>query len=1111
MALDQRFIDWLSSQSSAASKQLLRVRETAVSAQDYSAIILELAPYLECFLVDFFDIDEAVSKERSARRALSPLFAFRTFYVVKHGRRHPAVAPEDWHRIHAWLQEACGEEGFGESRVAALGVAWQADENAAYERQQLIAWCAGILQHTALHTWVEDWVSFVLPQKRDPWQLVPTAPLLHDPFHRQQACQHRERQGFALTDPRAPTKQVLREVDYCVYCHKNEGDFCRTGFPLRKQDRQAGLKHDAFGSALTGCPLEEHISEMNWLIRHDAIIAPLAVVMIQNPLCPATGHRICNDCMRACIYQKQDPVDIPQIETHALTSVLNLPWGVEIYLLLTQWNPLRQRQYYPKVPQGDRVMVMGMGPSGFTLAHHLLMEGYQVLGLDGLKIERLPSTWITAPMAHYADMTSTLAKREALGFGGVSEYGITVRWDKNFLNLIYLSLVRRQQFAVYGGVRFGGTLTVEDAWRLGYDHLALAVGAGLPQALSVPRSMAPGMRSANDFLMALHVTSAAHEDSLASLQLRWPVVVIGGGLTAVDAATEAQAYYALQVQRVHARYHAMTARWGEASVRAQFAPDMMKVIDTQCAHAQHIMACRARGESVSAYLQSLGGVTLVYRKRMEDSPAYQQNHEELHQALQEGVLYMSQHAPVVVACDEQGHVAGLVCQAMHLNASGEWVKQGEPVTLPAQTILVATGSKPNVAYAFEHPSTFKRHRFTYLAYDEPGEGRVSEISHCKGKRWGPFTSYQQYGAAVSFIGDTHPAFHGSVVKAMASALRTYPEIDRVLQASRSARWARKAWSFQSVSERWWQPTVMAKVSAPEGGVWLTVRAYQVVSHTKLGHWFRLQRLSGLGGQRQAMLAEAVSAPCFSWDVRTGHLTFYLAGTSYAEQVLLQANVGDTLSVMGPTGVRTRLPKAGESVMLLADAKHMVQAWSTAQHMHADGAKVTMHVLCHAGDLPRFQDACAKVCHGVHWWRVQDRQAFAWDDFVALTPEAMQATWDTPLSMIRSWVAPPWTDWLKLALPQWREAGAFKTSAVCYASVAGPVQCALKGVCAQCLQWQIDPMTGRRRKAIFACSWQEQPIDGVDWQHFSDRQRLDQPMRQLNQLWWDVCQGDDQDA
>jgi len=67
------------------------------------------------------------------------------------------------------------------------------------------------------------------------------------------------------------------------------------------------------------------------------------------------------------------------------------------------------------------------------------------------------------------------------GFGGVAEYGITVRWDKNFLKLVRLLLERRAQFAMYGGVRFGGTVTVEDAFELGFDHVALCMGAESPR------------------------------------------------------------------------------------------------------------------------------------------------------------------------------------------------------------------------------------------------------------------------------------------------------------------------------------------------------------------------------------------------------------------------------------------------------------------------------------------------------------------------------------------------------------------------------------------------------------------------------------------------------
>lgn len=227
---------------------------------------------------------------------------------------------------------------------------------------------------------------------------------------------------------------------------------------------------------------------------------------------------------------------------------------MEVYDLLTKWNPLRQEQWIMRPYNGKKIMIAGMGPAGFTLAHHLLQEGCAVVGFDGLKIEPLPTTYITQPIRDYQRIVESLDDRLVAGFGGVAEYGITVRWDKNFLKLIYISLMRRPYFQVFGNVRFGGTVTIEDAWDLGFDHFVIAVGAGLPKALPVKNSMASGMRQANDFLMALQLTGAAKKNSFSALEIRLPVVVIGGGLTGVDAATEAQAYYIRQVEKIAERY-----------------------------------------------------------------------------------------------------------------------------------------------------------------------------------------------------------------------------------------------------------------------------------------------------------------------------------------------------------------------------------------------------------------------------------------------------------------------------------------------------------------------------------------------------------------------------
>ena len=78
---------------------------------------------------------------------------------------------------------------------------------------------------------------------------------------------------------------------------------------------------------------------------------------------------------------------------------------------------------------------------------------------------------------------------------------------------------------------------------------------------------------------------------------------------------------------------------------------------------------------------------------------------------------------------------------------------------------------------------------------------------------------------------------------------------------------------------------------------------------------------------------------------------------------------------------------------------------------------------------------------------------------------------------------------------------FTNDTVFTAATYGPMQCMLKGVCAQCLQWQIDPQTGRRTKAVYACSWQHQPMSLVDWDHAKSRQSWNPIVDQMNQLWF----------
>jgi len=178
-------------------------------------------------------------------------------------------------------------------------------------------------------------VLFKTPRKLDFMKLIPHTELRH-------------REGFALTDHGTGLAGALDEANYCIWCHEQGKDSCSKG--LKEKAPAEGFRKTVFGVPLAGCPLEEKISEFHMVKARGEPLAALGIIAVDNPMCAATGHRICNDCMKACIYQKQDPVNIPQAETRTLKDVLELPWGFEIYSLLTRWNPFDLRRPWPKAP-----------------------------------------------------------------------------------------------------------------------------------------------------------------------------------------------------------------------------------------------------------------------------------------------------------------------------------------------------------------------------------------------------------------------------------------------------------------------------------------------------------------------------------------------------------------------------------------------------------------------------------------------------------------------------------------------------------------------------------------------------------------------------------------
>ena len=211
---------------------------------------------------------------------------------------------------------------------------------------------------------------------------------------------------------------------------------------------------------------------------------------------------------------------------------------------------------------------------------------------------------------------------------------------------------------MYGGVRFGGSMTIDNAFAMGFDHIALCAGAGRPTVIPMANGLALGVRQASDFLKALQLTGAAKTDSIANLTVRLPVEVIGGGLTAIDTATEALAYYPLQVEKFLSRYETLAAERGAEAVRTGWSAAESEVADEFITHAKAIRAEReaakaeGRAPNLAQLINEWGGMTIAYRRRLIDAPSYTLNHEEVAKAMEEGIRFAEGLTPVAVEIDQ---------------------------------------------------------------------------------------------------------------------------------------------------------------------------------------------------------------------------------------------------------------------------------------------------------------------------------------------------------------------------------------------------------------------------------------------------------------------------
>jgi glutamate synthase (NADPH/NADH) small chain len=155
---------------------------------------------------------------------------------------------------------------------------------------------------------------------------------------------------------------------------------------------------------------------------------------------------------------------------------------------------------------GKRVAVVGAGPAGLSCAHRLAMLGHDVTIYD--------------------------ARPKA---GGLNEYGIaTYKAVDDFAQAEVAFLLGIGGIAIETGKALGRDFSVADLSQE-FDAVFLALGLAGVNALGIAEEDVPGMQDAVDWIAGLR-----QADDLAGLPIGRHVLVIGGGMTAIDAAVQAK-------------------------------------------------------------------------------------------------------------------------------------------------------------------------------------------------------------------------------------------------------------------------------------------------------------------------------------------------------------------------------------------------------------------------------------------------------------------------------------------------------------------------------------------------------------------------------------------
>ncbi|MBU1142966.1 MAG: NADPH-dependent glutamate synthase [Firmicutes bacterium] len=247
--------------------------------------------------------------------------------------------------------------------------------------------------------------------------------------------------------------------------------------------------------------------------------------------------------------------------------------------------------------------------------------------------------------------------------GGVLTYGIPAFRLPKDIVLREVEMLKLQGVTLKTNIIIGQTIYLDELFEMGYKAIFLGTGAGLPKFLGIPGEMLNGVYSANEFLTRINLMKAYEKRSQTPVQISKRVAVIGGGNVALDAAR-----------------------------------------------------CAKRLGAEDVYI--------IYRRSMKELPA---RLEEVHHAIEEGIIFKMQMNAKEIIGNQDGFVQKIKCVDMILGEPDE-SGRARPIEdinsshiIEVDTVIMAIGTTPNPLIIQSNPDIDSTRSGCIITQNDSGE------------------------------------------------------------------------------------------------------------------------------------------------------------------------------------------------------------------------------------------------------------------------------------------------------------------------------------------------------------------------------------------------------